>query len=92
VRIFRQPDLERRVERAGFILRGSHHAHALHAPYWWLRCASGVDNDDALLTRKYHQFLVWDLTYRPRWTHLLERTLNPVLGKSLVVYAERVGA
>ena len=22
------------------------HAHALHSPYWWLKCAVGVDNDD----------------------------------------------
>jgi len=92
VRIFKQDELERRIEKAGFILRGSHHAHALHAPYWWVRCANGVDNDDAYLTRRYHAFLVWELTNRPRWTRILERTLNPVLGKSLVVYAERVGA
>ena len=24
----------------------SHHAHALHSPYWWLRCAVGPANDD----------------------------------------------
>ena len=92
VRIFRQHELEQQVEAAGFILRGSHHAHALHAPYWWVRCANGVDNDDAYLTRKYHDFLVWDLTKRPWWTRRLEQALNPVLGKSLVVYAERVDA
>ncbi|MFZ4516173.1 MAG: class I SAM-dependent methyltransferase [Acidimicrobiia bacterium] len=92
VRIFRQPDLEARIEAAGFLLRGSHHAHALHAPYWWIRCAGGVNRDDAWLARKYHDFLVWELTNRPRWTRVMERTLNPVLGKSLVVYAERVHA
>jgi SAM-dependent methyltransferase len=90
VRIYRQPELEARIERAGFILRGSHHAHAFHSPYWWIRCLNGVDNDDAYLTRKYHDFLVWELTNRPRWTQTLERTLNPLIGKSLVVYAERV--
>lgn len=92
VRIFRQPDLEARIEAAGFVLRGSHHAHALHAPYWWIRCANGVENDNAFLTRKYHDFLVWELTHRPRWSATLERALNPVLGKSLVIYAERVDA
>ena len=31
---------------AGLCLRGSHHAHALHSPYWWIKCAVGVDNAD----------------------------------------------
>jgi SAM-dependent methyltransferase len=89
IRIYRQPELERRLERAGLLRRGSHHAHALHSPYWWIRCAGGVDRPERLLARKYHDFLVWELTNRPRWTQLLDRSLNPVLGKSLVVYAER---
>jgi SAM-dependent methyltransferase len=89
VRIYRQPELESKLERAGLLLRGSHHAHALHSPYWVLRCAVGVDNPDALAVRKYHDFLVWELTNRPRWARVLDRALNPVLGKSLVVYTEK---
>lgn len=89
VRIVRQHELEQRLERAGFLLRGSHHAHALHSPYWWIRCAGGVDRPDRMLARRYHDFLVWDLTHRPRWTRALERALDPVLGKSLVLYVER---
>jgi hypothetical protein len=53
-------------------------------------CAVGVDNRDAWPVRKYHDFLVWDLTNRPRWAGLLDRTLNPVLGKSLVIYTEKL--
>ena len=89
VRIYRQPELEAKLQRAGLLLRGSHHAHALHSPYWMLKCAVGVGNADALPVRKYHDFLVWELTKRPRWSGLLDRTLNPVLGKSLVVYTEK---
>ncbi|HMF83180.1 MAG TPA: class I SAM-dependent methyltransferase [Acidimicrobiia bacterium] len=90
VRIYHQPELEAKVLRAGLVLRGSHHAHALHSPYWMLKCAVGVDNADALPVRKYHDFLVWELTNRPRWARVLDRTLNPVLGKSLVVYTEKL--
>ena len=90
VRIYHQPELEAKVLRAGLVLRGSHHAHALHSPYWMLKCAVGVDNADALPVRKYHDFLVWELTKRPRWARVLDRTLNPVLGKSLVVYTEKL--
>jgi SAM-dependent methyltransferase len=89
VRIYRQSELESKLEGAGLMLRGSHHAHALHSPYWMLKCAVGVDNTDAWAVRKYHDFLVWELTNRPRWTRILDRTLNPVLGKSVVLYAEK---
>lgn len=89
IRIYRQHDLEGKLERAGLLNRGSHHAHALHSPYWWIRCVNGVDNDDAFLTRKYHDLLTWDIVKGPWITRVLERTLRPVLGKSLVLYTER---
>lgn len=89
VRIYRQRELERRLELAGLLLRGSQHAHALHSPYWWLRCLGGVERSDWAPARRYHDFLVWDLTRRPRWTRALERVLDPVLGKSLVIYTEK---
>ena len=67
--------------------KASHHAHALHSPYWWLRCLFGPDNDRAWPPRLYHRFLVYDIMRRPRWTRAVERLLNPLLGKSFVVYA-----
>ena len=30
---------------------GTHHAHALHSPYWWLKCLFGADNDDGRCCR-----------------------------------------
>jgi hypothetical protein len=64
----------------------SHHAHALHSPYWWLKCAVGVDDADNPLVRAYHQVLVWDLMRRPWPTRAAERLLDPLLGKSLALY------
>jgi SAM-dependent methyltransferase len=90
VRIFRQNELEQALEASGLWLRGSHHAHALHSPYWWIRCAGGVDEPDKPLARRYHDFLVWQLTENPRWLAAVDRALNPVLGKSLVVYTQKV--
>lgn len=86
VRIYRQADLLARLDGAGFSPVASHHVHALHSPYWWLKCAFGVTNDRSLVPRLYHRFLVWDITVRPRATRVVERLLNPILGKSLVVY------
>jgi SAM-dependent methyltransferase len=93
VRIYRHRDLAWKLARAGLDPIGSHHAHALHSPYWWLRCAVGVDRaDSSWAVQRYHGFLVWELTNRPRWTAVLDRTLNPVLGKSLIVYADKPAA
>jgi SAM-dependent methyltransferase len=92
VRIYRQHDLETKLERAGLYLRGSHHAHAFHSPYWWLKSAYGVDNTEAAPVRRYHEFLCYLIEHNPRWAARAERALNPVLGKSLVVYGEKVPA
>ncbi|MFN2587084.1 MAG: class I SAM-dependent methyltransferase [Actinomycetota bacterium] len=85
VRIYRTSQLTRRLKDSGFEVDGVDHAHALHSPYWWIRCATGPGRE-SLLPRLYHRFLVWDMTARPPVTRLLERALNPVLGKSVVVY------
>ena len=68
---------------------GAHHAHALHAPYWWLKCAVGVDKGEHPLVKGYHRMLVWDMMRAPRVTRLAERLLNPLIGKSLVVYLRK---
>jgi len=72
----------------GFELLGGHHAHALHSPFWWLKCAVG----DGSAVRAYHKLLVWDITARPRLTRWAERGLNPVLGKSVVLYLRKPGS
>lgn len=88
VRIYRREELCARMERAGLRVEGHHHAHALHSPYWWLKCALGVDEPHRL-TDAYHSFLVWDITRKPRALRAIERRLNPLMGKSLVVYATK---
>ena len=46
-------------------------------PYWWLKCAFGVDNDKALPVRAYHKLLVWDIMKKPLATRLAEQALEP---------------
>jgi SAM-dependent methyltransferase len=91
IRIYRQHELENKLTRAGLLLRGSDHAHALHSPYWWLKCAVGLDNTDAWPVRKYHDFLVYQIEHQPQWVATMDRALNPVLGKSLIVYTQKQG-
>lgn len=89
IRIYRRGVIVQRMEAAGLRVTGWHHAHALHSPYWWLKCAVGTTNDDHPLVRAYYRLLVWDITRAPALTRRVEHALNPVLGKSLVVYGEK---
>ncbi|WP_370463915.1 class I SAM-dependent methyltransferase [Microbulbifer sp. ALW1] len=38
IRIFREKQLREIIERLGHQYFARHKAHALHAPYWWLKC------------------------------------------------------
>lgn len=89
VRIYRRSTLLGRLRRVGLRPVASHHAHALHSPYWWLRCLVGPRREGNRAVRAYHRLLVWDITRGPWLTRTADRVLNPVLGKSFVVYLEK---
>lgn len=89
VRIYSATELKAKLRSAGLTVTGSHHAHALHSPYWWLKCAVGPRREDSRLVNAYRRFLEWDIVRQPRSTHLAERVLSPVLGKSLIVYGRK---
>jgi SAM-dependent methyltransferase len=89
IRIYRQAELVRRLEGAGLAPYAFGHAHALHTPYWWLKCAVGVGDDQHPLVRAYHRLLVWDIVTASPITRVPDRLLNPIIGKSLVVYATK---
>ena len=91
VRIYRLSDVRRKLAAAGLQPGRWHRAHALHTPYWWLRCAVGPNREvnENRLVSTYHRVLEWDIVKRPLVTAATERLLNPLLGKSLVVYADK---
>ena len=64
----------------------THWAHALHSPYWWLKCLFWSSADSNPLVKAYHRLLVWDLMQQPWLTRTLERLLNPLMGKSVAMY------
>jgi hypothetical protein len=74
------------IQNAGLVHRRTHHAHGLHSPYWWLKCMLGVDRNNLYPVRQYHRFLTWDMMAKPPLTRILDRWLNPVCGKSVVMY------
>ncbi len=90
VRIFKKTPLRLEVERLGFRHVAGHGAHALHCPYWWLKCLNWERRETWLLIRLYHAFLLWDMFKAPRLTRWLEKALNPMAGKSVTLYFDKV--
>lgn len=86
VRIYRKNDLIRMIQHTGLTLYRIHYAHSLHTPYWWLKCLVGPTREDSRPVNLYHRFLTWDILQRPPLTRHFDRFLNPILGKSLVLY------
>ncbi len=92
IRIYRRRKLRKKLAHAGYDIYDSHFAHALHSPYWWLKCAFGVDRQDVPVVQLYHRLLVWDMMRRPLLTRALESMLAPLIGKSVVFYGTKVGS
>lgn len=86
VRIYLRSQLISRLRGAGFAEVGREYRHGLHSPYWWLRCALGVNRPERRLVAAYHRLLVWEITRQPRVLRLLARLLDPLIGKSIVIY------
>jgi ubiquinone/menaquinone biosynthesis C-methylase UbiE len=86
LRIFRGTELRQEIEHLGFKYYYRHWAHALHAPFWWLKCLFWKNQDTNWLVRQYHRLLVWDLLENPAFTRILEKSMNPIMGKSVVMY------
>lgn len=89
IRIYRQSVLTQRIKDAGLTVTGVAHTHGLHAPYWWLKCAVGVSNDNHPLVKAYKQMLTWQITDNPLPLQIAEGLTAPFIGKSMVVYARR---
>lgn len=89
IRIYRQGVLAQRLRDAGLTVTGFAHTHGLHSAYWWLKCAVGVDNDAHPLVKAYHRLLTWQITDNPLPLRLAEAVSAPIMGKSLVIYAQK---
>ncbi len=89
VRIYTEDELRGKMRAAGLEPGPSHHAHALHSPYWWLKCAVGPTNDENPLVKAYLRLLTWDITKQPLVLQVAEKLLQPLMGKSLIVYARK---
>jgi len=88
IRIFKPRELASALGRAGLATTSVGFAHALHTPYWALRSIAGLPRaDESRLVRAYRIFLL-KATQSPLMSRL-ERALNYVFPKSVVLYAEK---
>jgi ubiquinone/menaquinone biosynthesis C-methylase UbiE len=92
LRIFRGGELRKEIEKLGLTHYYRHWAHALHVPFWWLKCLFWQSRDTNWLVKQYHRLLVWDLMENPALTRILERSMNPIMGKSVVMYFRKGAA
>ena len=89
VRIYKRKDLVTLFENCGVKKWDCHFAHSLHTPYWWLKCLVGPTRDDSPPVNLYHRFLTWDIMKKPGITQFADYLLNPILGKSIVLYFKK---
>jgi 2-polyprenyl-3-methyl-5-hydroxy-6-metoxy-1,4-benzoquinol methylase len=89
IRIYKKKQLREMLTRQGFKCWKINYKHALHSPYWWLKCLVGLKKEDHPLVKYYRKFLEWDIMKKPRFVRMLEDFLNPIMGKSIVYYLKK---
>ena len=86
VRVYNRTALRKKLVDHGYRIFDSHFAHGLHSPFWWLKCIAGVNEEERGLVALYRRLLDWDVMKKPLLTRVLDRALDPVIGKSVVFY------
>ena len=89
IRIYKKKQLREMLTGQGFQCWKINYKHALHSPYWWLKCLVGLKNEENFLVKYYKKFLEWDIMKKPRPVRMLEEFLNPIMGKSIVYYLRK---
>jgi len=89
IRKYRYRQLMDLVREQGLVVYAIRRKHGLHFFYWLLRCLFGINKENARIPALYHRFLVWDIMNKKKPVRILERLLNPLLAKSLVLYIRK---
>jgi SAM-dependent methyltransferase len=87
VRIYHPFELARKIAERRLSIYGVSFAHALHTPYWILRCIFGLHDQNARIPKWYHWLLI-KFAASPTMTRV-ENFLNYLFPKSIVLYAQK---
>ena len=86
LRIFKRYPLIKEIEAHGFDCFDHERFQSLHSPYWWLRCFFYRNQDENIFVQFYKKILERQIMQNTPILDVIERFLNPVLGKSLSMY------
>ncbi len=90
IRIICRSQLGAWMQRAGLVVEATHHSHALHTPYWWYRCITGIeDGKDSAGYAWFNRILLKEMGGVAPTLTALDRALNPLCGKSIVMYGRK---
>ncbi len=85
VRIYHPFELAEKIAGKGLRIYDISFAHAIHTPYWILRCIFGLHNHNARIPKAYHWWLV-RASISP-FISKVEKVLDHFFPKSIVLYA-----
>ncbi|MBN1662851.1 MAG: class I SAM-dependent methyltransferase [Deltaproteobacteria bacterium] len=89
IRIYKKRQIQSMMEAAGTKCWRINYRHSLHVPYWWLKCMVGHKRENSSIVNGYKAFLEWDIMKKPLFTRMLDKMLNPLIGKSVVLYFKK---
>ena len=90
LRIFSQSGLISEIKESGFKFLSSEKFHSIHSPYWWLRCFFWNTQDKNFLVNLYKKMLERHILKKPFFINLLDKALNPIMGKSFAMYFKKI--
>ena len=90
LRIFNQKKLVSEIQEEGFLFLSSERFHAIHSPYWWLRCFFWNSQDSNFIVKLYKKVLERHILKKPLFIDMIDKLLNPILGKSFSMYFEKM--
>ena len=90
LRIFDQKKLVSEIQEEGFLFLSSERFHAIHSPYWWLRCFFWNSQDSNFIVKLYKKILERHILKKPLLIDIIDKLLNPILGKSFSMYFEKM--
>tara|TARA_B100001250_G_scaffold394874_1_gene399234 strand:- start:3665 stop:4369 length:705 start_codon:yes stop_codon:yes gene_type:complete len=90
LRVFNQSGLISEIKESGFKFLSSEKFHSIHSPYWWLRCLFWSTQDKNFLVKLYKKMLERHILKKTFFIDLLDKSLNPIMGKSFSMYFEKI--
>lgn len=89
IHLFNKKTLVSAFETHGLQCYDYHYEHGFHSAYWWLKSTEWNREKPSYPLKQYQRFLDWELFNGGKATRQLEKIVNPLIGKSLVLYFEK---